>query len=75
MGKEKGYASFMVRLWQANEAKNSKPVVWRGEVEHIQSGRAWPVSGLDDLTALLRQLAGKNKSQNMGENYENQKEK
>lgn len=63
----------MVRLWHTNEAKTTIPNNWNGEVEHIQSGRAWPVSHLDDLPALLRQLAGKNKSQNMGENHENQK--
>lgn len=33
------YASFFVRLWQEpNEGSNGKPV-WRGSIEHVQSGR------------------------------------
>ena len=47
------YKSFLIRLWcEAN--LRAFPEEWRGEVEHIQSGRRWSFSTLDELLDFLR---------------------
>lgn len=57
------YASFLVRLWQEatppleGEEKGGEVSEWHGEVEHIQSGRRWAFSSLDEVLAFLRQQA------------------
>ena len=45
------YASFMVRLWRepAGEVVNRKAPDWMGELESIQSGRAWQFQGQEPL--------------------------
>lgn len=50
------YASFLVRLWTVAQAETAGRA-WQGEIEHIQQGQTWPVYSLEDLPALLRQLA------------------
>ena len=55
------YASFMVRLWRepTGEAVNREAPDWMGELESIQTGRAWQFQGLEPLLPLLAaQLAG-----------------
>ena len=51
------YLSFLVRLWR--EPVPGGPEVesgWRGEVEHIQSGRRWTLQSLEEvLDCLYRQ--------------------
>ena len=55
------YASFMLRLWRepVAEATDQEAPVWMGELESIQTGRAWQFQGLEPLVPLLAaQLAG-----------------
>lgn len=53
------YASFLIRLWREESAGlDKRPVDWKGEVEHIQTGERWNFSSLDELVAFLRQEAG-----------------
>jgi hypothetical protein len=47
-----GYRSFLVRLWC--EPGGEGDGRWRGEAEHIQSGRSWRFASLEALLALLR---------------------
>jgi hypothetical protein len=49
------YASFLIRLWRVpgGEAGMLEPG-WRSEVEHIQSGGRWEISGLRELEQFLR---------------------
>ncbi len=49
------YASFMVRLWRepAPEGTDAHAPAWMGELESIQTGRAWQFQGLEPLLALL----------------------
>lgn len=49
------YASFMLRLWResAGEAVDREAPVWMGEVESIQTGRAWRFQGLEPLLELV----------------------
>jgi hypothetical protein len=49
------YASFMVRLWRdpAPAAGPEQEPVWLGELESIQTGRAWQFEGLEPLLALM----------------------
>lgn len=49
------YASFLLRLWRdpaAGVAHGQEPV-WMGELESIQTGRAWRFQGLEPLLPLL----------------------
>ena len=53
------YASFIVRLWHEPPAEGTIEPVWMGELESIQTGRAWRFQGLERLLPLLAaQLAG-----------------
>lgn len=55
------YASFMVRMWRNSVAVAGleQEPVWMGELESIQTGRAWQFQGLEPLLSLLvGQLAG-----------------
>ena len=55
------YASFMVRMWRNSVAVAGleQEPVWMGELESIQTGRAWQFQGLEPLLPLLAaQLAG-----------------
>lgn len=55
------YASFMVRMWRNSVAVAGleQEPVWMGELESIQTGRAWQFQGLEPLLELLAaQLAG-----------------
>jgi hypothetical protein len=55
------YASFIVRLWHetAVETTGQEEPHWMGELESIQTGRAWQFQGLEPLLPLLAaQLAG-----------------
>jgi hypothetical protein len=52
------YVSFLVRLW--HEPRPELPETsagWHGEVEHIQTGRRWTFSTLDELLGFLRRQA------------------
>ena len=54
------YMSFLVRLSRASVYGSNEPCAvsqsWHGEVEHIQTGRCWTFSTLDDLLNFLRRL-------------------
>jgi hypothetical protein len=51
------YASFLVRLWRAEDPKwPARFGDWQGEVEHIQSGQRWTFVRLDELLGFLRRL-------------------
>ena len=49
------YASFMVRMWRepAPEGADTQEPAWMGELESIQTGRAWRFQGLEPLLELL----------------------
>lgn len=52
------YASFLVRMWREPALKGRSPdAPWKGELEHIQSGRHWAFDGLEELFTALRQEA------------------
>lgn len=55
MAESARYASFIVRLWcePAGEAVNREAPIWIGELESIQTGRAWQFEGLEPLLVLL----------------------
>jgi hypothetical protein len=36
---EQQYASFFIRLWQEPREGEDRRPVWRGSIEHVQSGR------------------------------------
>ncbi len=46
------YSSFLVRLWQEEEA--GTPATWHGEVESIQTGRKWQFDSLELTIGFLR---------------------
>ena len=49
------YVSFLVRLWRETSPELTEPAAdWQAEVEHIQTGRRWTFSTLDELLAFLR---------------------
>lgn len=49
------YASFLVRLWREEQPAPSEPATdWQSELKHIQSGRRWTFSSLDELLGFLR---------------------
>jgi hypothetical protein len=48
------YASFLVRLWATQCMESPTDLEWQGEIQHIQSGRRWSFSSLDDLLDFLR---------------------
>lgn len=55
------YASFIVRLWRdpPTEGADAQGPAWTGELESIQTGRAWRFQGLEPLPGLLAaQVAG-----------------
>ncbi len=55
------YASFIVRMWRepASDVAAEQAPAWMGELESIQTGRAWQFQGLEPLLPLLAaQLAG-----------------
>jgi len=47
------YASFLIRLWRQAGMRDDEPGVWRGEVEHIQSGKSWIFNSLVELKEFL----------------------
>lgn len=49
------YASFIIRLWRepAPEGADAHAPAWMGELESIQTGRAWRFQGLEPLLELL----------------------
>lgn len=51
------YASFLVRLWRTPVLEGERTRPWHGEVEHIQSGRRWTFSTLDEVLTFLRRQA------------------
>lgn len=56
------YASFIVRMWRepASDVAAEQAPVWMGELESIQTGRAWQFQGLEPLLPLLAgQLAAR----------------
>ena len=68
MNKSNRYASFLLRLWQRDPAEESGLDSWRGEIEHIQSGKVLPFIQLNHLPNLLRQIAIEDRSKNSEEN-------
>lgn len=49
---DKSYISFLLRVWQPDDA----PIgVWRGEIEHIQSGECRSFATLDAALGWLRE--------------------
>ncbi len=52
---ESAYASFLLRLWRepAADVVNEQEPAWMGEIESIQTGRAWQFQGLEPLLELL----------------------
>jgi len=55
MNSVKKYASFLVRLWRDDAVDGT--AVWHSEIEHIQTGQTHTAQHLNDLPALLNQLA------------------
>lgn len=54
------YASFLIRLWrEAGVDATAPPADWHSEVEHIQTGRQWTFSTLDELLGFLRRQTDK----------------
>lgn len=55
MAESAHYASFIIRLWRepAAEARDQEAPLWMGELESIQTGRAWQFQGLEPLLSLL----------------------
>ena len=52
------YASFMVRLWREEGVAVSTPdAKWQSEIQHIQSGRSWTFTTLDELLDFIRRQA------------------
>ena len=52
------YISFLVRMWREESLEMPEPTGdWRGEVEHVQSGRRWTFDTLDKLLCFVRRLA------------------
>jgi hypothetical protein len=50
------YASFLIRMWrEVDLAVPEAAAEWRGEIEHIQSGRHWSFDALDEVPELLQQ--------------------
>lgn len=49
------YRSFLVRLWRDPPETGGG---WRGEVESIQSGEIVTVDSLEQILAILQQVAG-----------------
>lgn len=52
------YVSFLVRMWR--EPSSEQPgarTVWRGEVEHIQTGRRYAFETVEALLDFSRQQA------------------
>jgi hypothetical protein len=49
------YASFIVRMWRepASDVAAEQAPVCMGELESIQTGRAWQFQGLEPLLPLL----------------------
>ncbi len=49
------YASFMVRMWRdpTVTASPEQEPIWLGELESIQTGRAWQFQGVAALVDLL----------------------
>ena len=50
--KDSRYRSFLLRLWQEEEAET--PATWHGEVESIQTGRKWEFDCLESILDFLR---------------------
>jgi hypothetical protein len=49
------YVSFLVRMWHEEDPERpGRFGEWQGEVEHIQSGRHWTFTGLEELLDFLR---------------------
>jgi len=48
------YVSFVLRLWLEEEADEPEEPDWRGEVEHIQTGRRWTFDTLEETLSFLR---------------------
>jgi hypothetical protein len=46
------YVSFLVRVWP-DQPVNGRRTGWRGEIEHIQSGRRWCFATLGGLLVFL----------------------
>ena len=52
------YISFLIRLWREGSPESPEPSAdWESEVEHIQTGRRWTFSTLDELLGFLRRQA------------------
>jgi hypothetical protein len=52
------YASFLIRLWRERSPADPESVTdWHSEAEHIQTGRRWTFSTLDELLGFLRRQA------------------
>ncbi|MCA9927826.1 MAG: hypothetical protein KC419_05100 [Anaerolineales bacterium] len=48
---ENGYASYLLRLWQADD---NGEMLWRVSLESSQTGQKWVFANLDELMAFLR---------------------
>jgi hypothetical protein len=52
------YISFLIRLWREGDPEFSEPAVnWSSEVEHIQSGRRWTFTTLEETLSFLHRQA------------------
>ncbi len=52
------YVSFLLRLWREGSPELSgSDADWQSKIEHIQSGRRWTFSTLDELLNFLRRQA------------------
>ena len=61
MTQQRGYLSYLLRLWQesggASDPRGVAPV-WRASLESPQSDECQGFTGLDDLVAFLREQTG-----------------
>jgi hypothetical protein len=49
------YASFLLRLWRADQSEAAQPAPgWQGEAEHIQTRQRWTFDTMEDLLRLLQ---------------------
>ncbi len=50
--------SFLVRIWWETSNMSGEPLVWRGRVEHVASGRAIYFDDFAELLAFIENRVG-----------------
>ena len=57
-GKQSGYLSYLLRLWQDNNGDTEGKAAWRASLESSLTGEKRGFASLDDLFAFLRRQTG-----------------